>query len=65
MKKTRKTILSRDIVRPGDWIIIAIQMPTELEDSESCHKEILVEDFLRSGGVNWNFKIKEIKRREK
>ncbi len=57
------TDVSSDMVRPGDWLLIAVQMPTELEDSETCHMDLLAEDFMRSRGSHWNVEVRGIDRR--
>jgi hypothetical protein len=46
--KTEK--LNAEIVRPGDKLLISIEFlnPNEFSDSESCHQDIVLEDFLAS-----------------
>jgi len=34
------------LVRPGDKMLVAITFPSDLDESEACHPEILLEDFL-------------------
>lgn len=46
------------LVRPGDRLLIAITFPPELDASESCHPDIVLEDFLGSrNDPAWNVEV--------
>ena len=51
------------MIRPGDWLLIAVQMPKELDDSESCHPDLMLSDFLSSMSA-WNVEVRGVVRRE-
>lgn len=55
--------ISDELVRPGDWLLIAVQMPAELDDTETCHKDLLAEDFMAAPNARWNVEIRGIDRR--
>jgi len=51
MKTPTNTALPVDLdrlVRPGERLLIAITFPEELDESESCHPDLVLEDFLAS-----------------
>jgi len=49
------------LVRPGEKLLIAITFPEELDESESCHPDIVLEDFLGSrNDGSWQVEIHSI-----
>lgn len=36
------------LVRPGERLLVAITFPEELDESEACHPDLVLEDFLGS-----------------
>jgi len=64
--KTTETILTPPVdldrlVRPGERMLIAITFPEELDESESCHPDLVLEDFLGSrNDGSWQVEVYSI-----
>jgi|Laugrespbdmm15dd_1035085.scaffolds.fasta_scaffold164147_2 hypothetical protein len=64
--KTTETILTPPVdldrlVRPGERMLIAITFPEELDESESCHPDLVLEDFLASrNDGSWQVEVYSI-----
>ena len=49
------------LVRPGERLLIAVTFPEELDESESCHPDIVLEDFLASrNDGSWQVEVYSI-----
>lgn len=51
----------RRLVRPGDRLLIAITFPEELDESDACHPDIVLADFLASrNDESWQVEVHSI-----
>jgi hypothetical protein len=49
------------LVRPGERLLIAITFPEELDESEACHPDLVLEDFLGSrNDGSWQVEVHSI-----
>lgn len=49
------------IVRPGDRLLVTITLQAELDESESCHPDIMLEDFLNSrNDKSWQVEVHSV-----
>lgn len=44
------------IIKPGEWLLIAVQFPSELPESEACSIDLFFEDFCNTIGGGWTIK---------
>jgi len=55
--------MSDQLVKPGDWILVAIQLPEDLPESEAYHEDIVFEDFINEPH-GWRKELVGIRRKE-
>ena len=49
------------LVRPGERLLIAITLPEELDESDACHPDIILDDFLASrNDGSWKVEVYSI-----
>jgi hypothetical protein len=60
-ENTAPPVVLDRLVRPGERLLISITFPEELDESESCHPDIVLEDFLESrNDGSWRVEIHSI-----